>query len=109
MSKISQEHMSRTLEAMNVIYLCSEIINMAWMINKDLRFADPNMNNFNKKIGQFAQSIKSGLKCVPKDDDMAQERAIELYRALNNLSQYNTEDLKRYNDITEEEILKINA
>lgn len=103
--KLTPQTIERTIEAMNVIYLCSQMIEMAWMINRDVKFANPNMNNFNKKIKEHSASIMKSLNCNVKDMDMAEERAIELYRSINFLSQYSTEDLIKFNDLVEKEII----
>ena len=104
---LTSEQVERSLEAMNVIYLCTEIIDMAWTINQDLDLGNPNINKFNKNIHEYAVKIKSFLHCKPKDNDMAEERAIELYRALNILSQYHTDELQEFNNRVETECLTL--
>jgi len=107
--ELTEKRKTGIIYSLNYIWLLAECIKTEHIIYlKDTNFKNPLIHNFANRITEDAKSIQKFLKITVPDEDVAEERMLELHRTLKFFADKNTEELREFNDRVEQESICVN-
>lgn len=102
---LTEERKRQILESLNCIYLmqyCTDTEHRLYIC--DTNFKNPLIHNLSNRIMNDSLRIMKLLKVDVNNEDEADDRMIELHRAIKFLAGANTDDIRAFNNKVEESI-----
>lgn len=106
--ELTEKRKEEIIYSLNYIWLLAECIKTEHLMALiDTNFKNPLIHNFANRISKDATNIQKHLKIIVIDDELAEERMIEVHRVLKFFADKNTEELRAFNDLIEREFLSL--
>lgn len=106
---LTEKRKLQILESLNCIYLMQYCTDAEYNTHIcDTNFKNPLIHNLSNRIMNDCLHIIKLLKVEVRNEDEADDRMIELHRAIKFLAGANTEDIRNFNNKVEESMLEQN-